>query len=141
VARAADILLRAAAFGVVVIPAVSLKATAWTRLAGLAHRANVLLLTLGADASDELRYFASLRLHLTPVCVRWAGSEGLFCALAGLGVESAVLKHKRGTPGKRARFDCATFERAGVPLGTLRDRTLLEAPAARGRHDPERIAR
>jgi hypothetical protein len=141
VARAADILLRAAAFGVIVIPAVSLGATVWTRLAGLAHRANALLLALGTDASDELRYFASLRLQLAPVCVRWAGGEGLFCALAGLGVESAVLKHKRGMPGKRARFDCTTFERDGVPLGTLRDRSLLETPAASGRAERERIAR
>src|SRR5580658_1652354 len=43
VARAADILLRSGAFGVIAIPAVALRATAWTRLAGLAHRANALL--------------------------------------------------------------------------------------------------
>ena len=66
VARAADIVLRAAAFNVVVIPAVSLAATAWTRLAGLAHHANALLVALGTEASDELRYFASLRVRLQP---------------------------------------------------------------------------
>jgi hypothetical protein len=143
VARAADILLRAAAFGVIVMPAIALKATAWTRLASLTHRANALLVTLGTGASDELRYFASLRVRLEPARVRWAGSDGLFCALGGLEVEAAVLKHKRGAPGKHARFDCTTFERAGVPLGTLRDRTLLEAPAARADrpHTYERIAR
>jgi hypothetical protein len=140
VARAADILLRAAAFGVVVIPAVSLRATAWTRLASLTHRANALLVTLGTGASDELRYFASLRLRLQPACVRWAGSDGLFCALAGLEVETAVLKHKRGAPGKLARFECATFERAGAPLGALRERPLLE-PASSGKLVHERIAR
>src|ERR1700722_4670517 len=64
IARAADILMRAAAFGVVVIPAVALRATVWTRLASLTHRANALLVTLGTEASDELRYFASLRVRL-----------------------------------------------------------------------------
>jgi hypothetical protein len=137
VARAADILLRAAAFGVVVIPAVSLKATVWTRLASLTHRADALLVALGTGASDELRFFASLRLRLQPARVRWAGGDGLFCALAGLGVEASVLKHKRGAPGRHARFECISFERAGVPFGALRDRTLSHAAATAA----ERIAR
>lgn len=124
VARAADILLRAAAFGVVVIPTVTLKATAWTRLASLAHRANVLLLALGTGASDELRYFASLRVRLQPSHVRWAGGEGLFCTLAGIAVEASVLKHKRAAPGKRARFVCTTFERGGVASEAFRERAL-----------------
>lgn len=128
IARAADILLRAAAFAVVVIPTVALKATVWTRLASLAHRSNALLVALSAGASDELRYFASLRVRLEPAGVRFAGSGGLFCALAGLETEAAILKHKRAAPGKRARFACATFE-GGAPLGILRERELSDSPS------------
>ncbi len=134
VARAADILLRAAAFGVIVIPAVALRAAAWTRLASLTHRANALLVALGTGAPDELRFFASLRVRLQPARVRWAGGDGLFAALAGIEVAATVLKHKRAAPGRRAAFACATFERDGAPLGTLRERTLLSEnflPAAR----------
>jgi recombination protein RecA len=137
VARAADILLRSAAFGVVVIPGVSLRAAAWTRLASLTHRANAILVTLGTAASDELRYFASVRVRMSPTIVRWSGAGGLFCTLAGLEAEAAVLKHKRAAPGKRARIVCTTFETAGAPLArtTLRDRTIAatERTHARGR--------
>ena len=105
-ARAADVLLRAGAFGLVVIPAVSLPAVAWTRLAGLAHRSNAVLLALGTEASDELRYFASLRVRLRPRRVRWSGVSGLFCALAGAELEATVLKHKRASPGRSAELFC-----------------------------------
>jgi hypothetical protein len=131
VARAADILLRAAAFGVVVIPAVALPAAAWTRLASLAHRANAVLLALGGEASDELRYFASVRVRLQPRVTRWAGTAGLFCALAGAGLEATVLKHKRSAPGKRGAFECASFEAGGIPYTVLRERAL---PGETGLH-------
>jgi hypothetical protein len=128
VARAADILMRAAAFDTVVIPAVALRAAAWTRLAGLTHRANALLLALtltgtGGNASDELRYFASVRVRMTPSAVRWSGEGGLFCALAGIEADAAILKHKRAAPGKHARVACDTLERSGAPLArtTLRE--------------------
>ena len=136
VARAADILMRAAAFSVVVIPSVSLRAAAWTRLASLTHRANAILVTLGSGASDELRYFASLRIRLEPARVRFAGSGGLFASLAGIEVEASVLKHKRAAPGRRARFTCATFERDGAPLGNIRTRDLETSSRA-----SDRIAR
>jgi len=132
IARAADILMRAAAFGVVVIPAVALRATVWTRLASLTHRANALLVTLGTEASDELRYFASLRVRLQPSHVLFAGESGPFCALAGTHIEAAVLKHKRAAPGRRAEFACTTFEREGAPLGVLRER-LAPRKVATGR--------
>ena len=73
IARATDILLRAAVFGVVVLPAIALSATAWTRLASLAHRAGALVIALG-DASDELRYFATLRVQCRAARVRFAGT-------------------------------------------------------------------
>jgi hypothetical protein len=128
-ARAADILLRSAAFGVVAIPMLALPAAAWTRLASLAHRANAVLLALGGEASDELRYFASLRVRLRPRAIRWAGAAGLFGALAGTALEATVLKHKRAAPGKRATFDCTSFETGNLPVIALRERPLLEHPA------------
>jgi protein ImuA len=132
VARAADILLRSAAFGVVVIPAVTLGATVWTRLASLTHRAGALLIVLGVEASYELRYFASLRVRLRCERVRWAGETGIFNALAGAGAEATVLKHKRAAPGRRAHFARATFESEGVPFVVLRERELfIESPLRR----------
>jgi hypothetical protein len=125
VARAADILLRAAAFGVVVIPMVALAATVWTRLASLTHRANALLIALGGEASDELCYFASLRVRLRNERVRWSGASGLFCELAGAGAEATVLKHKRAAPGRRAHVVRSAFERDGPPLENLRERELF----------------
>lgn len=125
IARATDILLRAGAFGVIVIPAIALSSTAWTRLASLTHRANALVVALG-DASDELRYFATLRVRCRPVRARFAGTSGLFNALVETGFEATVLKHKRAAPGKRALVDCATFERDGAPLVPLRERVLME---------------
>jgi recombination protein RecA len=110
-ARAADVLLRAAAFGLVVIPALALPAAAWTRLAGLAHRSNAVLLALGGEAPDELRYFASLRVRLRPRRARWAGVAGLFCALTGADVEATVIKHKRAAPGRSAELRCVSFEK------------------------------
>jgi hypothetical protein len=128
VARAADIVLRAAAFGVVVIPAVALHAAAWTRLASLAHHANALLIALGAEATDELRYFASLRIRMQPVRVCFAGPGGLFGALAGIEAEAAILKHKRAAPGKRAGIACSTFETDGAPLAAVRVTHVAETP-------------
>lgn len=127
VARAADILLRAAAFGVVVIPTIRLSAAAWTRLASLTHRAGALLVALGIEAPDELRYFASLRIRLRPESVRWAGGSGPFCTLAAAGAEATVLKHKRAAPGGRALLERTTFECAGPHLTALRERDLLPA--------------
>ncbi|MBC5798646.1 MAG: hypothetical protein GIX03_01830 [Candidatus Eremiobacteraeota bacterium] len=138
VARAADIVLRSAAFGVVVIPMIGLQATAWTRLVSLTHRANAVFVVLGESASNELRYFASLRVHVRAASVRVAGSGGLFCTLAGIGSEATVLKHKRAAPGKAACFVCTTFE-TGAPLAAVRERPCL--PAVHGSGNRARIAR
>ncbi len=125
VARAVDIVLRSAAFGVVVMPTVALRAPVWTRLATLAHHANAVLVALGAEASQELRYFASLRIRFHTADVHFAGQSGLFATLAGIASEASVLKHKRAAPGRHAFFTCTTFE-SGAPLGALRQR---KAPA------------
>ncbi len=133
-ARAADILLRSAAFGVVVIPALRLASTAWTRLVSLTHRAGVLLVALGTEASDELRYFASLRIRCSPASTRWAGASGPFCALAGTGVEATVLKHKRAAPGRSAHLEGVHFERDGPPLGIFRESAFTEISSWRSAH-------
>jgi len=130
-ARAADIVLRAAAFGVVVMPALPLRATVWTRLASLTHRANAVLVALGTESANELRYFASLRVRMSNASARFAGSGGLFCALAGIEAEASILKHKRAAPGRRARVTCTTFETSDAPLpARLCERATVERTSA-----------
>jgi RecA/RadA recombinase len=124
VARAADILLRSASFGIVAIPAVMLRPAAWTRLAGLAHRTNALVVALGADALGELRYFASLRVRLHVSRVRWNGESGPFATLAGYDVRADVVKSKRSAPGKSAVIPCMTFETRGPQFTSVRERAL-----------------
>lgn len=127
--RAADIVLRSGAFGIVVIPTVSLPATAWTRLVSLVHRTDALLIALGLQASHELRYFASLRIDCRSTGVRWAGGAGLYGSLAGLEMRADILKHKRAAPGKSATVRCTTFETYGAPLGN--ERVTLMKPGTR----------
>jgi hypothetical protein len=129
-ARAADILLRSGVFAVVVIPALpSGRATGsatWTRLASLAHRANAVLIALGVEASNELRYFASVRVETALECVRWNGPPGHFGSLAGYDVRATIRKHKRAAPGASALISCSTFE-DHAPLVALRERVLATA--------------
>jgi hypothetical protein len=131
-ARAADILLRSGAFAVVVIPALpsgrGTGAATWTRLAGLAHRANAVLVAVGLEASSELRYFASVRLETAIERVRWNGPPGHFGTLAGYDVRATVRKHKRAAPGASALISCTTFE-DHAPLVALRERLLAAPPA------------
>ena len=124
IARAVDIVLRSGAFGVVVLPMVALSAQAWTRLAGLAHRTNALVVVLGTSASSELRFFASVRLRTHVVRVGWSGGSGPFGTLAGYVVRAEVLKHKRAAPGKHALVPCATFESGGPALAPPREHIL-----------------
>jgi hypothetical protein len=124
VARAADILLRSGAFSVVAIPAVALRAAAWTRLAALAHRTNALLVGLGTEAPSELRFFASLRIRLHFTRVHWCGSSGLFSTLAGYDLCADIIKAKRSSPGKRAFVSCVTFETRGPGITAVRERPL-----------------
>ena len=102
-ARAVDILLRAAAFGIVVMPAVRVRAAVWARLAGLAHHANALLLVVG-DAPNELGFTASTRVRCAIERVLWAHSSGIFNELAGYHVRLDVIKNKRAAPGTHARI-------------------------------------
>lgn len=124
VARATDIILRSGAFGIVAIPAVALRAVAWTRLVGLAHRTNALVVALGTEASSELRYFASLRVRLNLSRVRWSGGSGPFATLAGYDVRADVIKSKRSAPHKSAVISCAPFEARGPRPARVRERAL-----------------
>lgn len=126
-ARAADILLRSGAFEVVLIPTLpsgrGTGAATWTRLASLTHRANAVLIALGLDASNELRYFASIRVETAIERIRWNGPAGHLGELAGYDIRATVRKHKRAAPGANALISCTTFEDR-APFFTLRERTL-----------------
>lgn len=98
VARCADILLRSKAFAVVVVPAVRLRATVWSRLCGLAQKSGALLLVLGMFAGTELAYFASTRVRCGIDRVVWS-QRGVFGELAGYEMNAHVLKHRRAAPG------------------------------------------
>ncbi|MDQ6930114.1 MAG: hypothetical protein M3126_05550 [Candidatus Eremiobacteraeota bacterium] len=119
IARATDILLRSHAFGIVLMPAVSLKAAVWTRLAGLAHHANALLIALGPQASSELGYFASARIRCGIERVFWTQASGLFCELAGYDIRADVIKNKRAAPGTSS-----TIRIVPINEGALRERSL-----------------
>lgn len=124
-ARAADILLRSGAFGVVVIPALpsgrGTGSATWTRLASLTHRANAVLIALGSEASSELRSFASVRIETAIERVRWNGPAGHFGELAGYDVRATIRKHKRAAPGTSALIRCDGFEQR-PPLVAVRER-------------------
>lgn len=131
-ARAADILLRSGTFAVVLIPALpsgrGTGSATWTRLASLAHRANAVLLAAGLSASNELRYFASVRIETAIERVRWNGPPGHFGELAGYDVRATIRKHKRAAPGASALISCLPFEDR-APLVAIRERELATAPA------------
>ena len=125
-ARAADILVRSGAFGVVLLPTIGptrgINAATWTRLAGLAHRTNTALVALGNEASSELRFFASLRVETRIVRVRWNGANGIYAELAGYDIEATVRKHKRAAPGGKAVVSCRSFEeRPSIALVRVRE--------------------
>jgi recombination protein RecA len=119
IARATDILLRSHAFGVVVMPAVAVKAAVWTRLAGLAHHANALLVAVGAQAGTELGYFASARVQCRLARVLWTNASGPFCELGGYDIHAQIIKNKRSAPGTSAVI--RVLAKAG---GVLRERSL-----------------
>lgn len=126
IARVADILLRSHGFGIVLMPAIPLKAVIWTRLASLAHHGNALLVVLGLEAANELGYFASARVRCSLTRVFWTHASGPFCELAGYNIRCAVIKNKRAAPGASA-----TIRAIAKKPGTLRERSLIEtAPSS-----------
>ena len=129
-ARAADIVLRSGAFGVVVIPALpsgrGTGSATWTRLASLAHRANALLVAVGVEPSSELRYFATVHIETAIERVRWNGPSGHLCELAGFDIRATVRKHKRAAPGASTIISCTPFEDRPA-LVAVRERDLMPA--------------
>lgn len=113
VARGTDIVLRSRAFGMVLLPAVPLRAAVWSRLAALAQKADAVVLGVGT-ACGELGYFASVRVGCAIERVLWRNPSGPFCELAGYDVCARVLKHRRTAPGTAARVRVCT--RAGVEV-------------------------
>jgi hypothetical protein len=103
VARAVDILLRSRACRLVLMTAPDLRAAVWTRLAGLAHRAGVLLIAIAARASAPLAAAAGLRLDCTLERLVIHGTRGLWCAFAGYDVCAHVRKHQRSPAGAQVR--------------------------------------
>ena len=100
--RAADILMRSGAFGVTLMPVVSVQGKLWARLASLTHHAGALLLALGDQASNELGYFASVRVRFHIANVHWTDRFGPFAQLAGYEIHADVIKNKRAAPGTTA---------------------------------------
>ena len=93
-ARAVDIILRSRAFGVVLMPAVALRAQVWSRLAGLARKAGTVLLAFG-EAGTDLAAFAATRIGCVLNRVLVAGAGGVFTRFTGYDVRARVLKQRR----------------------------------------------
>ncbi|MBC5829565.1 MAG: hypothetical protein GIW98_05165 [Candidatus Eremiobacteraeota bacterium] len=122
VGRALDIVLRSGAFSVVLMPAVTLKAAVWTRLASLAHHTNAVLLVLGVQVSNELGYFASVRIGFHIERVIWTHEAPLFSRLLGYDIRATVQKHKRAISGTSALIR-SLFNQDALPA-TLRQREI-----------------
>jgi hypothetical protein len=103
IARAVDIVLRSRAFGVVLMPAIALRAQVWSRLAGLAQKAGAVLLALGERVGADLAAFAATRIGCVLDRVLVAGAGGVFTRLAGYEVRARVLKQRGVAPGTSVR--------------------------------------
>jgi hypothetical protein len=99
IARAVDIVLRSRAFGVVLMPAVALRAQVWSRLTGLAQKAGAVLLALGERAGADLAAFAATRIGCVLDRVLVAGAGGVFNRLVGYEAQARVLKQRGVAPG------------------------------------------
>ena len=89
------------------------------------------LVALGPRASNELGYFASLRVRLDLAAVRWNGGSGPFATLLGYDVRAHVIKSKRSIPQTSAVVSCESFERRGPRFARPRVRRLHDAYADR----------
>jgi hypothetical protein len=103
VARAADILLRSRICRLVLMPAIALRDSIWTRLATLAHRNGVLLIVMGVRAGAALSAAAELRLHCALERIIMRGTHGLWGSFAGFELCVNLRKHKHALAGRQAR--------------------------------------
>ncbi len=98
--RAADILLSAGGFGLVVLDVdASRTATgAWPRLARAAERTGSALLVVAPRR--EAGTFAALGLELDARLVRWSGGPGRLVLLEGIDARVTVARSRVGRPGQ-----------------------------------------
>ena len=115
VARTVDIVLRSRAFGIVLMPAIALRAAVWSRLAGLTQKAGTLLLALGDRIGNELAALAATRIECSVETALMRGARGIFTRVAGYAVRACVLKHRRGAPGAIAAIRALESD-DGTPL-------------------------
>jgi hypothetical protein len=94
-ARAVDLLLRARACRLVVMPALALRDALWVRLAGLAHRTGALLIAVAATVTAPLAAAAGLRLYCTREQLGVHGQRGPWCRFAGYDLRAQIRKSKR----------------------------------------------
>ncbi len=87
----------------------------WSRLAGLAQKADALVITIGEQARTELSYFAGVRVECAIERVLWCNQSGPFCELGGYEISTRVLKNRRAAPGTSACIRVATADDA-MPL-------------------------
>lgn len=104
IVRAVDILLRSRICRLVLMPAISLRDSVWTRLATLAYRGGVLLLVMASRAGAALSAAAGLRLHCTLERIVMHGSRGLWGSFSGFELSIDVRKHKLMPPGRMAHL-------------------------------------
>jgi hypothetical protein len=104
IARAVDILLRSRICRLVLMPAIVLRDSVWTRLATLAHRNGVLLIVMVARAGTALSAAAELRLHCALERIVMHGTHGLWGSFAGFDLCVHLRKHKHGLPGRQAHL-------------------------------------
>jgi hypothetical protein len=104
VARAADILLRSRICRLILMPAIALRDSIWTRLATLAHRNGVLLIVMATRAGAALSAVAELRLHCVLQRIIMRGTHGLWGSFAGFELRVDLRKHKHVLPGCQARL-------------------------------------
>jgi hypothetical protein len=104
VARAADILLRSRICRLILMPAIALRDSIWTRLATLAHRNGVLLVVMTARAGAALSAVAELRLHCALERIIMRGTHGLWGSFAGFELSVGLRKHKHLLPGYQAHM-------------------------------------
>ncbi len=102
IVRAADILLRARICRLVLMPAIALRDSVWSRLATLAHRSGGTLIVMAPHAGTSLSAAAGLRLHCELERIGMHGTHGLWGTFGDFELRIDVRKHKHMAPGRHA---------------------------------------
>jgi len=102
IVRAVDILLRSRICRLVLMPAMALRDSVWTRLATLAHRGGGILIVMAPQAGASLSAVAGLRLHCELERITMHGTHGLWGTFDGFELRIDVRKHKHRIYGRHA---------------------------------------